>query len=152
MAKVEFSSQNPRETGDLAKSLAQEILKTEPGKKALVIGFIGELGSGKTTFIKALIRMMGTKSRIVSPTFIFSRPYKLARKPISTAWHFDLYRLGSGKEVKAIGLKEAISNPQNLVLVEWADKTKQVLPEETIWIVLRHGKKQNERHITFNRR
>ncbi len=145
-------SRGPRETTLLAKLFAKELLKTRPGKKALVVGLVGELGAGKTTFVKSFLRASGVKARIVSPTFIFSRPYKLNRKPVSTAWHFDLYRLNLAKETKEIGLKEAINNPLNLILVEWADKIKGVLPKGTIWVEFKHGQEPNERHITFNRR
>ena len=162
-------SKNPKETVNLAKFFAEELLKTKPGKKALVVGFKGELGAGKTIFIKALLRSLGIKGRVVSPTFIFSRRYKLANQavksdssklrrrrssPISTAWHFDVYRLTAGapKETKNIGLNEALKSAENLVLVEWADKVKNTLPKGTIWIEFKHGTEPNERHLTFNRR
>jgi len=57
-----------------------------------------------------------------------------------------------GKGIKEIGLKEAINNPQNLVLIEWAEKVKGILSRGTIWVEFKHGVKSNERHITFNRR
>lgn len=145
-------SRSSRETSDLAKLFAEETLKTKPGKKALVVGFVGELGSGKTTFIKFFLHALGIKTRIVSPTFIFSRPYKFTRKPISTVWHFDVYRLNSLKGMKEIGLRDAIKNPENLVLIEWADKIKNALPKGTIWIKIKHGQKPNERNLTFSRR
>lgn len=145
-------SRSPRETSDLAKLFAEEILKTKPGNKALVVGFVGELGTGKTTFIKSFLRALGIKTRIVSPTFIFSRPYKLIRKQVSTVWHFDVYRLNSLKGIKEIGLRDAIKNPENMVLVEWADKIKNALPEGTIWIKIKHGQKPDERNLTFSRR
>ena len=69
-----------------------------------------------------------------------------------TLWHFDAYRIGSAKEARNIGLREAIRDPVNLVLVEWADKIKRALPRGTIWIELRHGSNPDERHITFSRR
>lgn len=149
---MKYLSQNSRETSNLAKIFAQEILKTRPGEKALIVGLIGELGTGKTTFIKFFLRALGIKSRIVSPTFIFSRRYKINRSPISHIWHFDVYRLNSLKGTNAIGLKEAMEDSHNLVLVEWADKVKKNLPQGTIWIELKHGQKPNERHLTFNRR
>ena len=149
---MKYLSRNLRETMNLAKLLAQEVLKTKPGARALVAGFTGELGAGKTTFIKSFLRALGVRARVVSPTFIFSRRYKITHKTIHTAWHFDVYRLGLREGIKEIGLKEAMKNPQNLVLIEWADKIKGSLPKGTIWVELRHGLKTNERHITFNRR
>ncbi len=145
-------SKSPKETANLAKLFAEELLKTKPGKKALVVGLVGELGAGKTAFIKSLLRALEIKVRIVSPTFIFSRRYKSRLKYYKNIWHFDVYRLNSLKGVREIGLKEAISHDENLVLVEWADKVKSILPRGTIWVEFKHGVKRNERHITFNRR
>ena len=145
-------SKSSKETSNLAKLFAQEVLKTKPGTRALAIGFTGELGAGKTTFIKSFLRALGVTSRIVSPTFIFSRRYKTIHKTMPAVWHFDVYRLSRAKEVSGIGLKESLKNPGNLVLIEWADKIKSILPEGIIWVELKHGAKPNERHITFNRR
>lgn len=145
-------SQSPRETSNLAKLLAEELLKTKPGKKVLVVGFVGDLGTGKTTFIKSFLRALGVKERVASPTFIFSRRYKSKLKYYENIWHFDVYRLNFPKGVREIGLREAISHDKNLVIVEWADKIKGILPKGTIWVEFKHGVKSNERHITFNRR
>lgn len=145
-------SQSPKETANLAKLLAEELLKTEPSKRALVIGLVGELGVGKTTFTKALLRALGVRGRVASPTFIFSRRYKSRLKYYENIWHFDAYRLNSPKGVREIGLREAVSYDKNLVIVEWADKIKNILPRGTIWVEFKHGAKSNERHITFNRR
>lgn len=144
--EMKYLSKSPRETARLAKLLAEEILKTKSGKKALVIGLIGELGAGKTTFIKFFLRALGVKSRITSPTFIFSRRYQ------KNIWHFDVYRLSSPAGARAIGLTEAMIYPTNLVVIEWADRVKGILPRGTIWVELRHSQKPNERHLTFNRR
>lgn len=145
-------SQSPRETSNLAKLLAEELLKTKPGKKVLVVGFVGELGTGKTIFIKSFLRALGVKERVASPTFIFFRRYRLRLKYYENIWHFDVYRLNSPKGVREIGLREAINHDKNLVIVEWANKIKGILPKGTIWVEFKHGVKSNERHITFNRR
>ncbi|MEX2033232.1 MAG: tRNA (adenosine(37)-N6)-threonylcarbamoyltransferase complex ATPase subunit type 1 TsaE [Candidatus Colwellbacteria bacterium] len=152
MKQMKHLSRSPQETSNLAKLFAQELLKTKPEKYALVIGFIGELGTGKTTFIRSFLRASGVKARIVSPTFIFSRRYKSRLKYYQDIWHFDVYRLGSPREVREIGLREAVSQDKNLVIVEWADKVKGLLPKGTVWVEFKHGVKSNERHITFNRR
>lgn len=147
-----MKSKSEKETSKLAKLFAEEILKTERGKKALTVGLTGELGAGKTTFIKSFARALGVKTNVVSPTFIFSRPYSLTKNRFTTLWHFDAYRVAGAKDAQSIGLKEAVRDPQNLVIIEWADKLKRALPKGTIWIELKHGQNPHERDITFNRR
>lgn len=149
---MEHLSKSPKETANLAKLFAEELLKTKPGKKALVVGLKGELGTGKTTFTRSFLRALGVKVRIVSPTFIFSRRYRSRLKYYKNIWHFDVYRLNSPKGVREIGLREAISHDENLILVEWADKVKGILPRGTIWVEFQHGQKSNERNLAFNRR
>ena len=150
--KSELKSKGEKDTRNLAKLLAEEILVTLPAANAFVVALTGELGSGKTTFTKTLLRTLGVRGRVASPTFIFSRRYRSQLKYYENIWHFDVYRLNSPKEVREIGLKEAVSQDKNLVIVEWADKVKGLLPRGTIWVEFKHGVKSNERHITFNRR
>ena len=150
--KNELKSKDEKDTRNLAKLLAEEILVTLPAANALVVALTGELGSGKTTFTKALLRTLGVSGRVASPTFIFFRRYRSKLKYYKNIWHFDVYRLNSPKEVREIGLKEAVSQDKNLVIVEWADKVEGLLPRGTIWVEFKHGVKSNERHITFNRR
>lgn len=149
---MKIKSESLRETANLVKFFAEEVQKTQSGKRALTIGLVGELGAGKTTFTKFFFRALGIKVRVVSPTFIFSRRYKTKRGPFSNVWHFDVYRFNSPREAKEVGLKEAIGNSHNLVLIEWADKIKGILPRGTVWVEFKHGKRPHERHITFNRR
>lgn len=150
--RSEFKSEREKDTRNLAELFAEELLKTKPKKYALVVGLRGELGTGKTTFIKSFLRALGVKERVASPTFIFFRRYRARLKHYENIWHFDVYRLNSPKGVREIGLREAISHDKNLVIVEWADKIKGILPKGTIWVEFKHGVKSNERHITFNRR
>src|SRR3989344_1146601 len=101
--KNEFKSKSEKETRDLAKLFAQEILNTKPAKNALVVAFSGELGAGKTTFIQSLIRGLGIKRRITSPTFIFFRRFPLPKvKNFENIFHFDIYRVGSLKELDTL--------------------------------------------------
>jgi len=134
----------------MARSLAEEILKTKPSKKALVIGLFGDLGAGKTTFVKALGRGLGIKRKIISPTFVLMRNFAI-KGPYHHIHHIDAYRINE-KGFVQLGLREVIDDPENIVVIEWADRVRKLLPKDAILIDIKHGDDHNERHITFNRR
>ncbi|MBU2564098.1 tRNA (adenosine(37)-N6)-threonylcarbamoyltransferase complex ATPase subunit type 1 TsaE [Patescibacteria group bacterium] len=115
----EFLVKNVSQTKKLAKLLAREI------KSPLVIAFQGELGAGKTTFIQAFAKELGIKSKITSPTFVLMKKYK-------NLYHIDCYRINSFKEILDLGFEEIIYN--NIVVIEWAEKIKKILPKNTIWL------------------
>ena len=145
---MRIKSLNPKETSYLAKVLGSEIIKT---RSLVVLGLIGDLGAGKTTFTKGLIKALGSKKKVTSPTFLIMRRFVLKNK--RNVYHIDAYRVAA-YDLVHLGAKEILKSP-NIVVVEWADKVKQILPKGTIWINFVHGKNsnhQNERHITFNRR
>ena len=132
---TEVVAKNEQETRKLAKLLAEEIIKKPLKiKTALVIGLKGELGSRKTTFIKAFSRKLGIRKRLSSSTFVILKRYSIKDKQFANLYHIDCYRLYKPKELLDLDLKEIISNPQNIVLVEWAEKIRSVLPKGTIWI------------------
>ncbi len=149
---TEYTVSSLRETSVIAKAFAVEILKTKPKEEAVVIGFVGELGAGKTTFIKSLVRQLGVSKRVTSPTFLVIRRYSLPKKEkYKNVFHIDAYRVG-GRDLGGLGFQELVSDSKNIVLVEWADRVNGILPNSIIWIKLKYGKSKNERHITFNRR
>lgn len=86
-----------------------------------ILALSGELGSGKTTFAQGFARGLGIKEKIISPTFIIIRQYP------TNFYHIDLYRVENFQE---LGLEEILANPNNIVLIEWAEKIKD-LPKNT---------------------
>lgn len=102
-----------------------------------MIALYGELGSGKTTFVQGLAKGLGVKQRIISPTFIIIRTYKLksqnSNRKTTTQnsklfYHIDLYRIVN--DIKGLGLEEILENPQNVVAIEWAERLGDLLPKE----------------------
>ena len=151
MKNKRFITSSPRETGLIARDLAKELVKRKTSKESLVIGLSGELGAGKTTFIKSFIRALGVSKKITSPTFLILRRFKLPKGGnYENIFHIDAYRLERGEELNEVGIKDIISNPLNIVLVEWAEKVRSVLPKEMIWLKFNYAEKEKERQIIIN--
>jgi len=132
-------------------SLSKEVLKTKPKKRALVIGLEGDLGGGKTTFLQGLAKGLGIKQKILSPTFIILKKFKIQNSNFKNFYHIDCYRISKPKETLGLGLKEIISNPQNIVAIEWPDKIKKILPKNSIILKFQFVNK-NSRKIWLMKR
>ncbi len=115
-----------------AENYATEIAQTLKGGEVLAL--IGELGSGKTTFTKALGKALGIKRNIPSPTFVMMQEFKTKRGLI--LYHLDLYRTKNFTEVKSLGITEWWGHPKTVTVLEWADKIQDHLPKKTIFIYL----------------
>jgi tRNA threonylcarbamoyladenosine biosynthesis protein TsaE len=105
--------------------------------KSNVILMDGEMGSGKTTLIKEIVRQLGSKDEVSSPTFALVNEYKASDK---TIYHFDLYRLNDEIEALDFGIEEYLSDPNAYVFIEWADVIENLLPENSqkIRIIVRN--------------
>ena len=114
-------------------------------QRGAIIGLVGPLGTGKTTFVKGLAQGLGISANVVSPTFILIGSYKGAHY---TLYHIDPYRLQKLTQLKAY-LQELLQQKYAVVAVEWATKLKRLLPSDTIWIELRH-RDQNKRSIKLS--
>ena len=140
MAK-KIISKNNKDTQRLAAQLAKKILRSN------VLALTGDLGAGKTTFVQGFLRALGIKGRIMSPTFLIFKPYEIKSKVYKKAYHVDCYRLHKPSDITKLGFKKILKNPENIVLIEWAEKIKKILPKNIVWINFFHGKKENERVI-----
>lgn len=142
-----FFSRGPENTRRFAKSFCRKFLRHRHRKKASIIALQGELGAGKTTFIQAFAKNLGLKRRVVSPSFLIIKSYPLKKVGFEKLFHLDAYRLKKVSELTSLGFAEIASQPKNLVLIEWAEKIKRILPREAIWLKFKLGKKENERII-----
>lgn len=146
MKKV-LISHSGEETKLLGVSLARDLLELSP-RGGVVLGLVGGLGSGKTTFVQGLAKGTGIKGRIISPTFVLMRSYRLkGKRAFRTFHHVDLYRL-EGNDIGVLGLEELWNSLRTMVVVEWADKIRKLLPRKTIWISFL-PMSENERKIVI---
>jgi len=129
-------SKSAKRTQEIAKDFAKKILKNPYNRSgAFVIALKGDLGGGKTTFLQGFAAGLGVKEKILSPTFNIYKKYKIKNElNLVYFYHFDCYRIEKPKEVLNLGFKKIISNSQNIVAVEWAEKIKDILPSSTQWI------------------
>jgi tRNA threonylcarbamoyladenosine biosynthesis protein TsaE len=111
------------ETIDSAKRFAKSL------KAGDALALVGDLGSGKTTFVKGLALGLGLKSadEVTSPTFTIMNIYR-TKPPL---YHYDLYRMETAKEIAAIGFEEFANDPHAIICIEWAERAKTLFPPGT---------------------
>lgn len=131
----------------LVLSQSKEISRSKLGKEAKVVALSGGLGSGKTTFAQGFLRGLGVRGRITSPTFVIVKRYALRAVRFGHAHHADFYRLRSISHLKPLEFKKILADPRNIVLIEWPEKVKGAIPKNTIRILFKYGKKENERVV-----
>ena len=111
--------------------LAKKFAKLLRGGEVILLN--GDLGAGKTTFTKFVLKYLGVKEVITSPTFTLMREYKTKKFDI---YHFDMYRLNGGEEATNLGFEEYLysNDSRNIVFVEWSENIKDILKGKFIEI------------------
>ncbi|MGH8182514.1 MAG: tRNA (adenosine(37)-N6)-threonylcarbamoyltransferase complex ATPase subunit type 1 TsaE [Rhodanobacteraceae bacterium] len=128
-AIIDFALPNEAATVALAQRLAPTLL--DGG----VLFLRGELGAGKTTFARALLRALGVGERVKSPTYSLLERYRVNGHD---AFHLDLYRIADAGELEWLGLDE-LDAPDTLVLVEWPERGRGALPVPDLEVALAHA-------------
>jgi len=138
----ELTSSSIEETFKMAEELAG---KLEAGD---VVCLTGDLGAGKTHFVKGVARALGNNpGNVSSPTFTLIHEYKEGKIPV---YHFDFYRLKSEMEALEIGVEEYFYG-EGVCFIEWPEKIPGIIPEEAVWIEMKHISK-NKRHILYRKK
>jgi len=141
----EIITKNSKATQEFANNFAKNLNSGD------ILALVGDLGGGKTTFTKGLAYGLGINEKEVSsPTFTSIREYKIKNNPnIKKLFHLDLYRLHSEKEAEELGLHELFEDKSAIIVIEWADRIKKILPKESLIIRFKFIN-QNTRKILFN--
>ena len=123
-----ISSLSEKATFSHGKNFSQEL------KGGDVVGLIGGLGAGKTTFVQGLADGLKIKGRVNSPTFSILKLYKtpLSKKGIKYLCHIDAYRLNGFRDLICIGVEDFLGAPDCITVIEWADRIKPILPKKSI--------------------
>ena len=106
-----------------------------------VIELVGDVGAGKTTFVRGLAEGLGVKDSVTSPSFTISKEYALPGG--GSLVHYDFYRLPE-PGLMFDDLMEKINNPQNIVVIEWGESVAELLPENHVKIEIEYGEKGRE--------
>ena len=119
-----FISASAAETEAAGTRLAEKIQGGD------VLALVGDLGAGKTQFVKGLAKGLGSKDVVTSPTFTLLHEYQGDRLPI---YHFDFYRIESLAALRAIGFDELVFGG-GVTVIEWADRFAEAIPSPARWI------------------
>ena len=124
MSKI-ISIKSLEEIGDAAQEFVQYV--SSSALQSNIFAFYGQMGAGKTTFIKALCDALGVEDDVNSPTFTIVNEYRTAKGfPI---YHFDFYRINKTSEAYDIGMDEYFSG-DGLCFMEWPEKIQEILPDD----------------------
>jgi tRNA threonylcarbamoyladenosine biosynthesis protein TsaE len=107
-------------------------LAAQPTLRQAFVELRGDLGAGKTTLVRHLLRALGETGRIKSPTYAVLEPYDL---PNLSVWHFDFYRFNDPREWEEAGFRDIFASP-GLKLAEWPDKAAGCLPQADLVVEL----------------
>ena len=121
-----FTSNSVAETIAFAREWARTLRPND------IVALVGDLGAGKTHFVKGLLQGLESAEEATSPTFTLVHEYRRGRLPL---FHFDFYRLKERSEVDKIGFDEYLEEG-GITVIEWADRFPQALPARTRWLRL----------------
>jgi tRNA threonylcarbamoyladenosine biosynthesis protein TsaE len=133
-----FISNSPAETEAVGRQLAKNI------GVGSVLALKGDLGSGKTLFVKGVVNGLGSSSDVTSPTFTMLHEYRGGRLPV---YHFDLFRVENPQALARLGLDDYLFG-DGISVIEWADRFQEFVPEQARWIFF-EIKSETQRAITF---
>ncbi|HRY82557.1 MAG TPA: tRNA (adenosine(37)-N6)-threonylcarbamoyltransferase complex ATPase subunit type 1 TsaE [Candidatus Moranbacteria bacterium] len=149
MQKITYITENSKQTQKLGETLAKEL------KGGEIICLVGELGGGKTTFTQGFLKGLKVKGPYTSPTFLVIKNYKKeisisksqipnksqnpksktlpTGRQVQNIYHIDTYRINA-QDIINLGWEEMVADKKNIIIIEWADRIKKIIPKNSLWI------------------
>jgi tRNA threonylcarbamoyladenosine biosynthesis protein TsaE len=122
-------------TKDALPAFAQKVIDAcEKTDAATVLALTGDLGAGKTAFVKALAAQLGVSEAVTSPTFTIMRGYETEDDTWEQLLHMDAYRIEDASELQPLRFQELLTAPNTIFCIEWADLIKEALPADALWL------------------
>lgn len=145
-----YITRNTKETQKLGVDLAKSILKLDKKpQKAIIITLSGELGGGKTTFLQGFAKGLKINEKILSPTFVIQKRFKVKNKNLKNFYHIDCYRLNNQKDILELGFADMTNDSENIIALEWPEKIKGFLRGKEVIKIRFKYLDQDTREIIF---
>jgi tRNA threonylcarbamoyladenosine biosynthesis protein TsaE len=135
-----YQSHSTEDTVRLGKQIAASL------RGGTVVALTGDLGTGKTHLIEGMCEGLGIRGHVASPTFTIINEYP---SDGFTVVHVDLYRIGSSRELRDLGIEEYFDE-RFICLIEWAERMAEFLPPSYVQVILEYGNKENDRLIVID--
>ena len=132
-----FSSSSEADTGRIAETVCGRL------RGGSVVAFRGGLGMGKTAFVRGALKAFGNDAFVSSPTFALVHDYGGSPH----IYHFDMYRVNGWDDLYSTGFFDYL-NEDSVLFIEWSENIENALPEDTVWVEIAPGEKENDRVIT----
>lgn len=137
---MEKISHSVQETMRISEEWLKELFRNKikiphfSNQHATVVGLYGNLGSGKTAFVKAVAKILGVNEEVTSPTFVIIKNYDIKNQIFKKLIHIDAYRLEKGEELEVLKFKHLLNDKDNIIFIEWPENVADAMPENIIKI------------------
>ena len=138
MQKTFHISEIQKTAEELLQRLVTERVKQLENKRATVVALSGDLGAGKTTLTQSIAKHLGILETVASPTFVIMKSYPIGKGEYRQLIHIDAYRLNSTDELLKLGWESLLTDPTNLIIVEWPERVPEAFPVDVHRVTLTH--------------
>lgn len=133
-------------------AVAGEILSrvcASPADGAKVLAITGDLGTGKTSLMQGIGRVLNVTEPVLSPTFVILKSYAASLEGVTRFVHIDAYRVEDAEELRVLGFDAILKEKGTLIAIEWAERVKDLLPKDALWITLSY-EQDGRRSIAYH--